>query len=194
MSIRYYQGQNIHFRPLEPDDALRLAAWVNDPEIWRTLGRFGPVSRLREREFLEGLYKTPGDVVFGIALNDGGDLIGCCGLHAVSGPNRSAELGIFIGDAGHQNKGLGTEATRLLLRYAFEELNLRRVSLQVAADNHRGVNAYRRAGFVEEGRCRQAHYRNGQYHDVLLFATLRDDWTEAASDAQSAARLSSMMT
>jgi RimJ/RimL family protein N-acetyltransferase len=194
MCARYYAGHRIHFRPLELEDAPRLATWLNDPENWRTLGRFGPVSRQREREYIEGLYKSADSVVFGIVLSETGELVGCCGLRGIDGPNRSAELGILIGDSAQRNKSFGTEATRLLVRYAFEELNLNRVSLQVFADNARGIAAYGRAGFVEEGRCRQAVYRSGRYHDVLQFAILRDEWAEAATEAVAEARLSSLMT
>ena len=180
MAIRYYEGDRIYFRPIEPSDDALLRAWVNDPANWSTLGRFLPVNELREREWIERLYKDDRDVVLGIAAKEGDRLIGVCGLHAVSVANRSAIFGITIGDRESQTKGLGTEATKLMVKYGFEELNLNRIELAVFADHERAVKCYQRAGFVIEGRARQGYYRSGRYHDELRMAMLREEYEARA--------------
>lgn len=195
MTVKYYRGERVYFRPLELADVDRLVAWFNDEENWATLGRFNPVNRLREREYIEGLYKSPADVTLGVVAQDDDALVGCVGLHGICPQARRATFGIVIGDRARQGQGLGSEATRLAVRYGFEELNLNRIELSVFAHNERALRVYRGAGFVQEGRQRQAFYRNGRYHDVLLFAILRADHTRVQTDDEEAyARLSSMMT
>ena len=182
MAIHYYEGRRIYFRPLELDDAPRLAGWFNDPDNWRTLGRCEPISKLKERAWLEQLYKTPDKVVLGVATRKDDRLIGCVGLSNISPINRSAEFGITIGDRRRQGIGLGTEATRLALRYGFDQRNLNRIQLCVFADHERAIRAYRSAGFVLEGRSRQSYFRDGRYHDCLHFAVLRDEWRGGIPD------------
>lgn len=194
MTTRYYDGERIYFRPLEPEDAPRLAGWFNDPDNWRTLGRFQPISQLREREFVDALYKSNDQIVLGIVIRKDNRLIGCTGLSGICAVNRSAEFGITIGDRRRQGLGLGREATHLMLRYGFDERNLNRIELSVFADNERAIRAYRAAGFVFEGRHRQAYYRNGRYHDCLRFAILREEWYADRLDEQGAESAMASMT
>ena len=194
MSVRYYNGQRIYFRPIELTDCAKFVEWFNDPDNWRTLARSNPINQLREKEFIEGLYKSNTDVAFGIVLSVDDSFIGCCGLHGISPQARSASFGILIGEMRYQGLGFGGETISLALRYGFEELNLNRIELDVFAGNERGLRAYRRAGFVQEGRRRQAFYRNGRYHDVIHMAVLREDWADAVSETENEARLSSMTT
>jgi RimJ/RimL family protein N-acetyltransferase len=87
-------------------------------------------------------------------------------------------LGIFIGDKRYWNKGYGTEVMRLLLRHGFSTLNLNRVFLRVFETNPRAIRSYEKAGFVFEGRMRQAEFIDGKYCDVILMSVLRSEWKE----------------
>jgi RimJ/RimL family protein N-acetyltransferase len=73
-------------------------------------------------------------------------------------------------------KGYGTDATRALLRYAFEEANLHRIELEVFAFNPRAIRVYEKCGFKLEGVRKQALYREGEWHDEHIMAILRDEW------------------
>ncbi|MGQ9648711.1 MAG: GNAT family N-acetyltransferase [Phycisphaerae bacterium] len=95
------------------------------------------------------------------------------GLNPIS---HSASFGINIGDRGFQNKGYGTEATLLCLRYGFEEPNLNRIALSVFSNNSRAIRCYQKASFVQEGCLRQAVFRNGRYENEYRFAVLREEW------------------
>lgn len=195
MKVQYFRGERIYFRPLELSDVDRLVTWLNDEDNWATLERSNPIARVRAQEFVEGSSRTATDVTLGIAAQEGDALIGCCGLHGMDPQSRRATFGLLIGDRAQQGVGLGTEATRLAVRYGFEELNLNRIELAVFASNERGIRAYRNVGFFQEGRLRQAAYRNGKYHDVLQFGMLRSDWERLNSDdADAFARLASMTT
>jgi RimJ/RimL family protein N-acetyltransferase len=174
--IVFYEGERIYFRPIEPEDEPRLRRWVNDPRNWRFLTHRPPMNEPRELEWIQSLGQGTAQYVFGTVVREGDRLIGVTGFHEVNPIARRATVGIHIGDPAFQNKGYGTEAVRLLLRYGFEELNLNRISLVVISNNPRAIRCYQKAGFVQEGCLRQAAYRNGQFHDVYQFAVLRDEW------------------
>ena len=144
------------------------------------------MNALREKGWIEKLYKEgSADVGLAICVKDGQRLIGGCGLHQVRPADRSAQFGILIGDGEYQNQGYGTEATRLMVRYAFEEMNLTRVGLSVFADNRRGLQVYEKVGFVREGCIRQAYYRGRRYHDEVFYGLLRSEWEQSQAQGQS---------
>jgi RimJ/RimL family protein N-acetyltransferase len=192
MSVIFYEGRppeppgRIFFRPIEPEDEPVLRRWINDPRIWSTLGQRTPANSVREMEWINNYGKSTTDYVFGVALKDGNRLVGSIGLHDINPINHKAILGIMIGEVECQNQGYGTEAVRLALRYAFEELNLNRVALHVFDHNPRAIHVYEKAGFVFEGRQRQAFFRHGKFRDVLCYAVLREEWATSASEAAAA--------
>jgi RimJ/RimL family protein N-acetyltransferase len=114
-------------------------------------------------------------VVLGIQAIDG-PFIGVMGLHGISWPDGTATSGACIGNTNYHNKGCGTDAKMLLLEYAFQTLNLRKVCSTVFAFNRRSRSYNEKCGYVVEG-VRQAHvFRNGAYHDEILMAVFRDKW------------------
>jgi RimJ/RimL family protein N-acetyltransferase len=178
-AVVYCEGERIYFRPLDLEDEPQLRKWINDPVNRQYLLHRGPLNSLREREFIESQGKSASDYVFGVVARQGERLIGTVGLHRIDAVNRSATLGLQIGDNASKGRGYGREAVRLALKYAFEELNLNRVELSVFADNWRAIRTYQKVGFVQEGCARQAQYRNGRYQDEYRFAMLRSEWETA---------------
>jgi RimJ/RimL family protein N-acetyltransferase len=169
------EGELVRLRAREMADAERAWRWVNDPEVTRTLLVRYPWSRAAEDAFYRASAERPlvyGDVGFSIDTRDGVH-IGGCGLHRMTPEDRSAELGIFIGEAAYRGKGYGTDAVRTLVRFAFGEMNLHRVELHVFDFNARAMASYRKAGFAEEGRMREDHYQDGRYCDVVVMAIVR---------------------
>ena len=102
--------------------------------------------------------------------------LGIVRLAPVDVSNRSARFGIGILDPSRLGQGLGSEATLLALGHGFGSLGLHRVSLTVLADNTAAVAAYRKCGFVEEGRLRQTLLRDGVWHDDVVMALLAPEW------------------
>ncbi len=186
MTVKYYEGQRIYLRPIELSDEPRLRRWINDPAVWRTLDRGLPINELREREYIEKLYTSKDILNLGIVLKDQDRLIGCAGLAKINPVNRSAVFGILIGETECHSQGFGTEATSLFLKLGFEEYNLNRIELTVFANNPGGIKAYERAGFVLEGRSRQAYFRGGRYIDVLGYAVLRSEWLRGSETGEAA--------
>jgi len=172
------EGKLVNLRPHEVGDAERNARWWSDPEFQWFMGRRYDVplaaaeATTREIAASAGRY---GELWLAIETKDG-QHIGNCGLSGVVAENRRAELGVSIGDRENRGRGYGTDAVRTLVRFAFEEMNLNRVGLEVFAYNARAIACYRKCGFVAEGRLREAHYARGEYHDVIVMALLRDEF------------------
>jgi [ribosomal protein S5]-alanine N-acetyltransferase len=171
-------GEKLYLRSLERGDAAQLSTWINNREVARFLKSHRPVNLQNEEEFIESSCKSKEELVFGIVTKDNDRLIGCTGLHGFDQINRHCFFGIFIGDTAQWGKGYGTEATRIVTRYAFESLNFNRVWLHVYDFNERGIKTYEKVGFKREGVLRQHTYRDGKYHDVFSMAILRSDWDE----------------
>lgn len=179
-------GDRIYLRPVEVEDVPVLQKWVNDPEVNQYLGVYLPYNAVREREWVEGLYKDPANVVLVIALIEGDRPIGNCGLHQLrmDPPNRCAELGIVIGEPEFQNRGYGAEAMRLLCGYGFNRLNLHRIGLRVYEYNRRAIRCYEKVGFRREGALREGRFLDGRWHDVVLMGLLEHEFRgEAAAPA-----------
>jgi RimJ/RimL family protein N-acetyltransferase len=168
-------GAQIYLRPLEESDIPRMTEWVNDPEITRFTSMYRPTTERNEREFLERIAGS-NEVGFGIARVSDDLLIGTAGLFRIDWRSRNAGFGIAIGDKDEWSKGIGRETTGLILRYAFETLNLHRVWLEVFEYNPRGIKAYEAMGFTHEGVEREHVYRDGRYWNVLMMGILRSDW------------------
>ena len=115
------------------------------------------------------------DVSLGIE-NEHSALIGIVRLKRVSAENRCADFGIAI-ERNSWNHGYGTHATRTILRFAFGELGLHRVQLDVLDYNARARRCYEKCGFVEEGRERQAKFRNGRRCDNVLMGILAHEFS-----------------
>lgn len=172
-------GERVRLRAVEREDVKHFYEWVNDPEVTRGLSMYLPMSSVEEEKWFERVQtRDPHEKPLAIEARDGEGwkLIGDCGVFDVEWVNRSAELGIMIGDKSVWNQGFGTEVMLLLLRHCFETLNLNRVFLRVYAGNGSAQRAYVKAGFVEEGRMRQAVYKRGQYDDIILMSVLSSEW------------------
>jgi diamine N-acetyltransferase len=170
-------GKSVRLRAIDRDDIPTFVRWFNDPEVRHYLQAFEPMSRAGEERWFEEHLKKQGEFLFSIeAPVDGGWLnIGNVGLHRVDWKNRGVTFGIVLGERAYWGKGFGTDATRTMLKFAFGELNLHRVELEVYSFNPRAMRCYEKAGFRLEGTRRQAHFHQGAYHDVHCMGILRDE-------------------
>ncbi|MBN1203296.1 MAG: GNAT family N-acetyltransferase [Myxococcaceae bacterium] len=177
MTSVFLPGPRLYLRPIEREDAPRIAAYINDPQVRRTLLAHRPMSVAEEQAFLEAREKDEHHVVLGIARQGQEELIGATGLHLLDFRSRRAELGLMIGDRSAWGQGFGTEATRLMLDYGFGTLNLHKVWLHVYAHHAPAIRVYEKAGFRKEGVQRDQHYVEGRYVDAVLMGIIRSEWT-----------------
>ena len=176
MKNAFLIGEKIYLRPIEREDAPLMQAFINDPEVTQTLCAHRPYSLQSEIEFIDQTNKDQNVIWLGIALKQDERLIGSITLRGIQGKDRKGDFGIKIGVKEEWNKGYGTEATKLIVRYGFETLNLNRIFLRVFEYNLRAIRAYEKAGFRREGLLRQDEYRMGRYWDVIVMGLLREDW------------------
>lgn len=172
------EGNIINLRAQDVADVDRILSWVNDKEVTRHLNARYVYPRLYEEQWIAGRASAPlsfTNVHFAIETKDGTH-IGGISFHSVSPEDRNAHLGMMIGDKQYWSRGYGTDALMTLLRFAFDEMNLHRVDLSVDASNSRAIACYRKCGFVEEGRMRDARYGRGEYEDQLVMGVLREEF------------------
>ncbi len=170
-------GSKCYLSPVCAEDAPLWAGWLNDLAVSLPLGdeAYRPYSlENAQADIAETIRRE--DHVFTIVDLATGRPIGRCLLFQVDLLNRSAMLGIFIGPEEYRGRGYGSEATRLLLDYAFNLLNLNNVMLGVFAYNRQALACYRKVGFKEIGRRRQARILAEKRYDVILMDILREEF------------------
>jgi RimJ/RimL family protein N-acetyltransferase len=174
------KGKLVQLRPVQRADITFFLTWFNDPEITQYLQMYLPMTEIAEEKFIEDLCTTRAmnDAFFVIEAVEGEKktVIGSIGLHQINSKDHFATFGIAIGDKHYWSKGYGTEAAKLIIRYGFEQLNLHRISSSAWAFNERSLKMHAKAGFKEEGRRRQIVFKNGAYHDEVVFGLLAEEW------------------
>jgi len=163
------------------ESSKQMSAWNSDSEYSRLLS-FGPIKRYSAKATQEFFEKALGDEVgFTIETIADGKSIGFIGLDNINNLTRNSMVGMGIGDRENWSKGYGTEAMKLVVKYAFEKLNLNRVTLDVLEVNQRGIRAYEKAGFLLEGRIKQALMKAGKRYDLILMGITRKRWDDIQS-------------
>jgi len=164
----------ISLAPMLPQDFGLLFAWLNDADAAELDVPYLPVSCLAYRDWLEKIGRDSSQLLFSVRLRAQPDkALGFIQFKNFQSIYRSAELGTRIGQESERGHGYGARAVRLALSYAWNTLNLHRVSLQVFADNQRAQACYRNAGMIPEGLMRDGAFTGGRWRDVVLMAALR---------------------
>ncbi|MBI2299830.1 MAG: GNAT family N-acetyltransferase, partial [Armatimonadetes bacterium] len=168
----------LRLRAPEREDLPIFVTWFNDPEVRQYLSMFAPMSLAQEERWFEGLRDRTDDFHLVIEIQQKGTWrpIGNCGLHNWDKRNRKVTVGIAIGEKDCWSHGQGTAALKLLLAFAFDELNVHRVELNVYDFNARARRCYEKVGFRLEGVRRQAVFTSGRYLDVHDMAILEDEY------------------
>jgi len=170
-------GKRIYLRPLSKEDAPLLTVWINDPEVNQFLTVSTPMSLEDELQFVESRGKKKDtDVVFVIVLVENNEAIGVMGIHNIDHKNGTATTGSFIGRKDLWSQGYGTEAKMLVLEYAFNTLNLRKVRSYVFDFNLRSKRCLEKCGYHMEGIQKQEFFHNGRYCDRINMVVFRDDF------------------
>ncbi len=180
----YLYGERVRLRAAEKSDISLFHKWINDPDVTENLIQHYPISITEEEAWYERMLATPIENhvhVIEIRQNDEQDLpywlpIGNIQFLDIHWRPRHSEVGIMIGEKDYWDQGYGSEAMKVLLKHGFETLNLNRIWLVVYEKNLRGISAYKKCGFKEEGRLREAHYQHGHYYDIIVMSVLRKEW------------------
>jgi RimJ/RimL family protein N-acetyltransferase len=179
MNENLLRGDLVRLTMEEPETLAKLESqWSSDSEYSRLLD-WDPARRFsvkNSQKWIEKQYENDNSHFFAIRTLAEERTIGGIGLDGIRWMHGDTFVGIGIGDREYWGKGYGTDAMKIILCYAFTELNLHRVTLDVFEYNQRGVRSYEKAGFVAEGRARGVMLREGRRWDVLFMGILREDW------------------
>jgi len=172
-------GEKVALGPLRRDLAASYARWMNQLEVRRGLDHRGIATPQSQEQWVdENIEKSakrePQTVEFTVYDRTDSTPVGTAGLLGIGHANGTAEFAIAIGE--RRGRGLGTEATRLVLDFAFHVLQLRNVLLETLEWNVAGLTAYERAGFRRIGVRRGARISRGQPSDIVLMDAVPQDF------------------
>lgn len=175
----FIEGDRVVLRRHVPANVAAFQRWYSDPEVAR-LARYqdGPMRPDEIDRFFQ--LRALGTESLTMAIHEASTdrLVGSCAFSQVDGENGSAMYHITIGEKDMWGRGLGTEATQLMLDHAFGTLGLHRIALTVFEFNERAIRAYVHCGFIVEGRARESIWRDGRWWDELAMSVLSSEWHE----------------
>ena len=179
--IDILKGELVRLSAVDPEEFSKaFTHWRRDSEFMRLIDSSEVMLR-SQKDSQKWIEKELEDqeanqYMFTIRTLAEDKLLGDIGLFVANWMSREAFVGLGIGERDFWGRGYGTDVMKVILRYAFTEINLRRVTLSVFEYNPRAVRSYEKTGFVHEGRMRQFLNREGKRWDMLFMAILRDEW------------------
>jgi RimJ/RimL family protein N-acetyltransferase len=166
-----FEHGGVGIRPLEERDLDAARELRADPRVWMQLGDISMLSAETQRRWHSGL-AADGSRRYYALFTPEADFAGIARMDEIDNVNRSVRIG---GDVRPdlQGRGLGRAMLELLIEYSFDHLNMHRVWLLVLETNERARSLYRSLGLIEEGRQREAIYRDGAWLDYVSMSLLR---------------------
>jgi [ribosomal protein S5]-alanine N-acetyltransferase len=176
--LKFLQSERIYLRPLiESDCEGPYLGWFNDEEICRgNSHHVFPYTVESARSYVRFANETKDNLILAIVLQESERHIGNVALQNVHRVNRSAEFSIVIGERDAWGKGFGQEAARLICAHGFSAMNLNRIACGTFAGNEAMQKLAGYLGMKEEGRRRQAAYKDGEFEDIIEYGVLRSEF------------------
>lgn len=181
-----FAGRFVRLSAFDPEEMSKaFPRWNRNSEYFRLLNSSGQPLQ-SSKAALKWMEKEVNELevdvyLFSIRTLTDDKLIGELALDVVNWSAGDAFVGLGIGETEYWGKGYGTDVMNVLLRFAFTEVNLRRVTLSVFEYNPRAIRSYEKAGFRHEGRIRNVLNKEGRRWDILYMGILREDWLETNS-------------
>ncbi len=177
--IMLFYGKRIRLRKLSNEDVSIYHKWRNDIEVMQFTNPSLDVFSYDDTEkFVNSITESHNSKGYMIEEVKTGKTIGVTSLINIDYGNRNAECIIDIGDKDYWGDGFGRESFKLLLDFAFNELNLHKVYLRVFFFNDRAIKLYKNLGFAEEGKLKEQLYRDGAWHDINFMGLLKRNYKE----------------
>ena len=169
--------KRIILRPLEIKDIDIIAEWRNNPEIHKNFFSHKFIIKSNQENWYKSLLISKEKMLFTIVEREKKNTVGFVGFDHIDYKNQQAEYGnLLIGGNNTVRKGYATEATLILLKYGFYELNIHRIYLKVFEWNKLAIQFYKKCGFIKEGILREANYSQGKFQNILLMSILRREF------------------
>ena len=166
------EGEAICLRLMGEQDTDNIIKWRNQDFVRRNFIYQKPFTQKGHENWTKTMIDTGKAVQFIICAKPGGEPVGSVYLRDIDRTHKKAEYGIFIGEEKALGRGYGTEAAKLMIRYAFGKEGLHKLMLRVLAGNGQARRSYQKAGFVEEAYLKEEVFLEGAYRDVVLMAVL----------------------
>lgn len=165
-------GENIILRPVKKQDLEHFNIWRNSIDIKNQalLHPFPVTKELDEDWFNYATNNKQNNIVFFTIVDKNKQVIGYTFLNAINWVNRNCYFGIIIGDKNQRGKGIGKETLRLITNYAFNNLNLNKITLEVVTNNKTAIKLYESFGFANEGELKKQAFVNGKYENIKIFS------------------------
>jgi RimJ/RimL family protein N-acetyltransferase len=171
----FLSGERVTLRTVEEEDLDLLNRNVNDPRVRRPLTSADPVNGEQTREFFEEVVSGDDSVNLLICVEGGDEPVGDIVLFKIQDRRRWAEIAISIAPE-HWGNGYATEASELIVDYAFSERNLHRLQTRVIEPNDASARVWEKLGFTLEGTLRENQYYDGEYVGTRYYGLLEDEW------------------
>lgn len=169
----FIEGDQVNLRTVEEEDIEFLRNNINKTDVRTNITVRKPVNLKQEKDFFEEVISTDENIHLAICSEE--EIVGIISLEEDDKEIRVAEIGIWIAPEHHRN-GYGTEASELITDYGFNELNLHRIMVRAYEGNEGSNKIWKRLGFQQEGKFRSHAYINGEFHDVMLYGVIEDEW------------------
>ncbi|MBY6294263.1 GNAT family N-acetyltransferase [Nanohaloarchaea archaeon H01] len=167
----FLEGDKVNLRTIEEED-IDFLTEVNNPNVWEWLGSVSkPQNREQQKQFFENAICSDEEVHLAISKEE--EMKGIISL--IPKDDATAKIGLWIAEEFHGN-GYGTEASKIVVDYAFGELRYHKVFARSEVDNKGSKRIWEKLGFQEEGELREQSYREGEFQNILVYGVLEDEW------------------
>jgi RimJ/RimL family protein N-acetyltransferase len=180
MGNELLRGTLVYLTRPNEDDIKTIAQWSTDIMYQRLLrrGMVYPGSIEEHQGWFADMLKGEEMIPFSARRIEDDHLVGMLVIKDIFWQARHCSFFIGIGDPEVRGRGYGPDAVRVLLKYAFLEMNLNRVGLEVLNYNEQAIRAYKKVGFRHEGILRAYAFRDGVYYDMHIMGILRSEWEQ----------------
>jgi len=176
MYFKKIEGKKIYLSPMCIEDACKYTKWMNDFEVTDKINSSCNVITVESEKVWIEKNSGIGNYQFAIVKQENDELIGNCSLHNLDFINQIGTVGIFIGEKENWGKGYGSETLELLIDYGFNHLNLNNIKLSVYSFNENAISCYKKVGFKEIGKRREAYFKNNKRYDEIYMDILRSEF------------------
>ena len=173
----FITGEIIDLFPLNPEHVSLYSKWENNPQVRKYARTAIPITIEESKKYIERSdNKARRIVMFEIWHKEDKKPIGYCEIGDFKWQNRNAYIGFLIGEIEFWGQKIGTELTKLLVDYGFNELNLHKITAEALSANISSQRCLEKNGFKQEGTLREEMYVDGDYMDILLYGILKEEW------------------
>ncbi|MDU0439100.1 GNAT family N-acetyltransferase [Staphylococcus haemolyticus] len=163
----------INLRALKKSDSNLILNWMKNEKLRYLIGTVYPITELEHENWFQNRMLEKDNRMFVIDL-DNKKPIGIVGFKNLDWVNRNSELFIYIGDEEYWGKGYGTQALELIIKFAFNNLNLHMLYLEAFSYNKKATKTYECLGFKQDGILRQSKFQDGKYYDKIIMSKINE--------------------